>query len=142
VQKRVRFRRGVQDVGIGQRREQRGHVVGRRTESGGQRGPVTEMFGHHQFAAKLGGRHALQRSANAGHVPGVAAGVGDHVDLGAVQRPRDEVETLIAVGGGGRVDHAPGAQGHGGGADAEDGARTFAKHEGVHVGDAPVGVLQ
>ncbi len=134
VRKRVRVGHRPKQVGVWQAGQQLRQIVARGLQSGGQGRPVPEVLGHDQLALQPCGRHALQRASCLHHVPGVAARIGDHADLGAVQRTRDQIQTLVGVSGGRRRNHPPGAQRHRGGADAEDRAGAFAKQKGAYLG--------
>lgn len=99
---------------------------------------MAEIFGHHQFAGQLGGRHASQRFTDFCDVPRVATRVCDHVDFRPIERAGDEVEAVVCVGGGRGIDHAPRTQSHCRGANAEHRPRSLAKNERSDIGDAQI----
>ena len=84
MQEGVRFRRLAEEIrrGHGGNPEERGEVVRRGGCARGQRGPLPESLGCHEFAGELGRRHAGRATLRA---PSGATGPGAHRQCG---RPR------------------------------------------------------
>ena len=124
-------------IPVGERGENFSKVVAAGGGGAGRLRPRAEKFRGDQFAGgQLTRGHALQRCqrpvrADGLYMPRVAARVGDDGEPSRPLRPGEvagDGETLVGVGRA-RLQHLPGAQGHGDGAGAEHRAGAFAKNK-------------